>query len=142
MNSTPFVFETLVRENHLDSLGHVNNSKYMEFFEQARWEMITQAGFGLSEVQKSAQGPIVLEANIKFRKELHNREKIRIENRAIEVKSKILVLEQTLFNEAGAVSAVALITMAYLDLRLRKMVSLPKDWLKAMGGELKAAEAQ
>ncbi|HSC80070.1 MAG TPA: acyl-CoA thioesterase, partial [Chitinolyticbacter sp.] len=33
-----------VRGYHLDLYGHVNNARYLEFLEEARWEMMESAG--------------------------------------------------------------------------------------------------
>ncbi len=52
------VFEqaTVIREQHLDTFGHVNNARYLELFEQARWDFITDNGFGLEQVKASGTG--------------------------------------------------------------------------------------
>ena len=34
-----YAFKTLVRGYELDSFGHVNNSVYLNYLEQARWEI-------------------------------------------------------------------------------------------------------
>ena len=41
------VFEKsiVISEAHLDSFGHLNNARYLELFEQARWDLITEGGF-------------------------------------------------------------------------------------------------
>lgn len=71
-----FQYPLIIRENHLDSFGHVNNAAYLQIMEEARWEIITAEGFGLKEIQKHGVGPVMLEVNLKFRKELLLRQKI------------------------------------------------------------------
>src|SRR4051812_17059272 len=107
MSDKVFEYETVIREGHLDTLGHVNNAVYLDLFEEARWDLITQGGYGLEEVKKRQKGPVILEVNVKFRKELHLREKILIRTRVLEMGSKIGRLEQILLNEAGEHSAIA-----------------------------------
>ena len=48
------VFEQsiVIREEHLDTFGHVNNARYLEIFEQARWDFITDNGFGLDYIEQ------------------------------------------------------------------------------------------
>ena len=50
-----FNFHTQIKENHLDGFGHVNNAIYLQFFEEARWEMITQGGYSWTDVQREAK---------------------------------------------------------------------------------------
>ena len=54
-----FYYEMMIREHHLDSYGHVNNATYVEILEEARWECITQRGYGYKEVQQQKKGPVI-----------------------------------------------------------------------------------
>src|SRR5579864_8644527 len=36
-----------IGESQLDSFGHLNNARYLELFEQARWDVITERGSAL-----------------------------------------------------------------------------------------------
>ena len=40
-------YQLVIREQHLDTFGHVNNAKYLEILEEARWDLITGNGYGL-----------------------------------------------------------------------------------------------
>ncbi len=134
MSSNIFTYHTMIRETHLDGFGHVNNAVYLELFEESRWEMITTQGFGLLEVQRLGQGPVILEVNVKFRKELRNREKISIQNELLGMRSKIMTLQQTLLKESGEVSALAVFTIGFMDFKLRRLIEFPKVWLDSVGG--------
>jgi len=85
-------YSTLIRERHLDAFGHVNNAQYLVLFEEARWEMITSRGYGIQEVLKNQVGTVVLECQVRFKRELKLRETIRIQTRVAEVSKKTLVL--------------------------------------------------
>ncbi len=76
--ASPLVHEysLLIRESHLDTFNHVNNAQYLTLFEEARWQVITERGFGLKEIQQSGTGPVVLEASLRFKREIKLREKI------------------------------------------------------------------
>lgn len=131
--SETFAYETLIRESHLDAFGHVNNAAYLKLFEEARWEIISPRGYGMKEVQLTGQGPVVLEVNVKFRKELTLRERIRIETRITEMKGKTWRMEQLMKKQSGEVSALAEFTMGFFDLKTRKLISCPPAWLQAIG---------
>ncbi|MBY0371292.1 acyl-CoA thioesterase [bacterium] len=126
-------YETIILESHLDTLGHVNNAVYLELFEEARWDFITRGGYGLKEVQERKQGPIILEVNVRFSRELHLRDKIKITSKLVSLTGKIGKLEQIVYNGAGEESAKALFTMGFFDLKARKLIAPTPEWLKAGG---------
>jgi YbgC/YbaW family acyl-CoA thioester hydrolase len=129
-----FEYEVLIREFHLDSFGHVNNAAYVQLYEEARWDFITKNGFGLDYVQAHQIGPVILDLKVRFKRELKNREKIKILSRAIEIVSpKIMVLEQSMINEDGKVASDATFTVGFFDMKERKLISANSDWLKACG---------
>ena len=126
-------YETTIREGHLDTFGHVNNAVYLELLEEARWEMITQNGYGLEEVKRTGIGPIVVEINIKFRKEIKLRERITIETTCLEHHRKIGKIRQRILNSQGQECAVALVSSALFDTKKRVLVLPGEAWLKAVG---------
>lgn len=128
-----FKYKTQILEKHLDSFGHVNNAIYLQIIEEARWDFITKNGFGYEQIKTQKKGPVVLEMNIKFRKELLNREYITIESKPIGKASKIMQIEQKIYKENGDVAFIAMLTVGFMDLKLRKLIELPEDWKKAIG---------
>ena len=69
-------YDLLIREHHLDSFGHVNHATYLELLEEARWEFVTAKGFGLDIVHQTGIGPVVLEVQIQFLKEIRLRQAV------------------------------------------------------------------
>lgn len=53
-----------VRWGDMDAYGHVNNTVYFRFFEQARCEWIEQMGFRVSP--EEATGPVIINASCTF----------------------------------------------------------------------------
>lgn len=128
-----FEYEVLIREHHLDSYGHVNNATYLALYEEARWEAITQKGYGYKTVHETGLGPIILEINLKFLKELKLREKIIITLEVVSYEGKICILKQQMLRENREVASEVTMTAAFFDLKNRKLI-LPNDqWLKALG---------
>jgi YbgC/YbaW family acyl-CoA thioester hydrolase len=126
-------YKMLIRETHLDSYGHVNNATYMTMYEEARWEFITVRGYGYQKVHESGQGPIVLEVNLKFLKELRLREEITITSEMIEYPSRIGKLKQQILKPDGSVASEAIFTMGLFDLKARKMILPTPEWKSAVG---------
>ena len=128
-----FSYDLTIKEYHLDTFGHVNNAKYLEILEEARWDLITKNGYGLNDVVTRKIGPVILEVNIKFRKELKLREKVTIQTQCTKHEGKIGYIEQKIINEKGESSATALFTYALFDLQSRKIIDPTPEWLKAIG---------
>jgi len=135
MSAAEFSSELMIRENHLDTFGHVNNATYFQIFEQARWDIITERGYGLREVQKHRQGPVILGAEIKFLRELKLREKITIRTRCEPFEGKTAKIQQTMEKADGTVACEVLFTFAFFDLAERKIISPSREWLRATGLE-------
>jgi thioesterase-3 len=129
-----FVYDTLIQEHHLDSFGHVNNASYIMIYEQARWDLITKNGLGLEYILQTQTGPVILDLSVRFKRELKNRELIKITSQVLDVPSpKIIILEQTIINQEEKISSNARFTMGFFDLRSRKLMEAPCEWLKAIG---------
>lgn len=133
--ANPLVHEysLLIRESHLDTFNHVNNAQYLTLFEEARWQVITERGFGLNQIQASGTGPVILEANLKFRREVKLREKITIKTYPPTENGKIATLKQEMVKENGEVACEATFTVAFFDTQSRKIIEASVEWRKAIG---------
>jgi YbgC/YbaW family acyl-CoA thioester hydrolase len=132
--NTVFEYDVLIREMHLDSFGHVNNAAYVMLYEEARWDFITKNGFGLDYILKNQVGPVILDLNVRFKRELKNRDKIKITSKTIEIISpKIMVLEQMMINSEGKVASEAKFTVGFFDMQARKLIDASPEWLRACG---------
>ncbi len=126
-------YEIFIRESHLDTFGHVNNATYLQILEEARWDFITARGFGLKKIQEVGLGPIILEINMKFLKEIKLREKITVESQTLSYEKKIGFLRQDMLNEKNEICFEALLTFGFFDTKLRKLVPPNAEWLHAIG---------
>lgn len=126
-------YPLMIRESHIDTFGHVNNATYLQIMEEARWQMITERGYGLDKVRESQQGPVILEVNLKFLHELRLREKINIQTELIEYKGKIGKLRQTVITENNELAADATFVFGLFDLKVRKLVEPTAAWKLAVG---------
>jgi thioesterase-3 len=126
-------YELLIREQHLDTFGHVNNAAYLQILEEARWELITANGYGLDEVQRRGIGPVVLRAQLRFRRELRNRQRIRIRSWLDSYSRKVGLFEQHVLDDARNLCCEAAFTIGLFDLTTRKLVSPTPEWIAALG---------
>jgi YbgC/YbaW family acyl-CoA thioester hydrolase len=126
-------YELVIKEHHLDTLGHVNNANYLQLFEEARWQLITDRGYGMTEVMRLRQGPVILEIQIKFMKELKLRETIQINFETLNQKGKIGQFKQQMINSKNEVACEATFTVGFFDLESRKLIDPSEAWKKAVG---------
>ncbi len=129
IHSYPFT----VLETHVDSLDHMNNVYYLQVFEEARWQMITDRGYG-SDVIKSLQtGPVILSIEIQFLKEILLRQKMEIKSFGVAYEGKVGKLRQQMFSESGDLHCQADFKIGLFDIKARKLIHPTKEWLKACG---------
>jgi acyl-CoA thioester hydrolase len=129
-----FEYDVQIKEIHLDSFGHVNNAVYVQLYEEARWDFITKNGFGLEVIQRDQVGPVLLDLQVRFKREIKNREFIKIQSQTREIiSSKIILLEQKMINSDGKIASEALFTVGFFDMQERKLITPPQEWLAAVG---------
>lgn len=126
-------YQTQILEKHLDTFGHVNNATYFTLFEEARWDLITGRNFGLTVIQKSGLGPVILEAHIKYLSELKNRDLITIETELVEYPGKIGKLKQVIKKSDSQIAAEVIFTFGLFDTKARKLVVPTPEWKFAVG---------
>lgn len=134
-------FRVIIHEGHLDTFGHVNNATYLQLFEQARWDWITGGGYGFREIQERKQGPVILDCKIQFRREVSNRQPIRIRSWIETLGPKVATVRQDLALDVADVDAprrsevccAATFTMAFFDLAARRIIEPTDEWLQAFG---------
>ncbi|PIS11131.1 MAG: acyl-CoA thioesterase [Bdellovibrio sp. CG10_big_fil_rev_8_21_14_0_10_47_8] len=126
-------FPVLIRETHLDTFGHVNNATYLTLYEEARWELITGNGYGMKTINELKQGPVILEVNLKYMKELRLRENIVITTELVGYKGRIGTLKQQMHRADGSIASEALFTFGLFDTAQRKLIEPTAAWLKAIG---------
>lgn len=122
-----------ILEQHLDTFGHVNNATYLQLFEQARWDWITQNGYGIERVQAERKGPTILEINITFKRELRNRQTIEIVSWMESYPSRIGTCIQQMLDDEGKVCCEARFVIGLFDLVERKLIKPTPAWRVAVG---------
>lgn len=135
MKAKIYHYPLIIKETHLDLYGHVNNAEYMKFFEEARWDLITQNNYGLNKIKETMLGPVILGATLKFLKELNARDEVIIESQMVSYERKIGLLNQKIFRGKDLCCA-AEFTFGLFDVKLRKLVLPTEEWLKGVGYEI------
>jgi len=129
----PFEYEFTVTNDLLDGYNHVNNARYLDLYERARWEILEKSGLGRETVFEKRIGPVIIEVTVRFSMELLPGEKIKIYTTSKRKNELVLLFEQKMVTLEGKVASKAIFTTALFDLKTRKMVKPDEVWSKAMG---------
>jgi thioesterase III len=126
-------YEILIVERHLDTFGHVNNATYLDLLEAARWDWITANGYGLERIRELKHGPTILEIRMQFKREILNRQRIKISSWVESYEGKVGTVIQQMHNEAGVLCCEAHFVMGLFDLENRRLVLPTAEWKQALG---------
>lgn len=128
---TEHIFYTVVRSTEVDTIGHLNNAKYLEYMEWGRFDWIITAGLSLEELHRRGILPVVVNINVNYRKELRMGDEVKIVSKPVKYGSKSFVVRHELFNAKGELVCDADVTMVMIDAKARKTTDLPEEILSA-----------
>lgn len=113
-----------VRGYHLDLYGHVNNARYLELLEEARWDYYEQR-MDFAEFGKRGWAFVVVNININYRSPAVLGDTIEIETRIKDAGKRSVVLKQ-IVGKSGSdtVVADAEVTFVILDARTGKALPI------------------
>ncbi|TQM32117.1 acyl-CoA thioesterase [Nocardia bhagyanarayanae] len=127
-----FSVPVVVRGYELDTQGHLNQAVYLQYAEHARWELLRAAGLGQEKLIESGVGPVVLETNIKYLRELRGGDEVTISCEFAWTEGKIFRMRQQIRKLDGTVSAEVAVVGGLLDLAERKLVADPGERFRAL----------
>ena len=110
-----YLTEIKVRGYHADFYGHVNNARYLEFFEEDRWASL-ESKIDLRKWASQGLGFLVVNINVNYRKAVVVGETVVVTTDFEKVNTKSAVLKQEiLFEKTREVAADALVTFVVID---------------------------
>lgn len=122
-----------VRGYHLDVYQHVNNARYLEFLEEARWQWLEESG-DLAWCEKHAVGFVVANINISYRKPALLNQHLQISCQLTKLGERSGVLTQIIHCvDSGHVIADAVITFVCVDLRTQRVLSIEGELQQRLG---------
>ena len=113
-----------VRGYHLDMYQHVNNARYLEFLEEARWHYV-ESKLNLQEWMNKGLGFVVVNININYRKPASLNQILEIKSEMARISHKSATIRQQIFlEETTVVIADAEVTFVIIDIHSGKAVAL------------------
>ncbi len=124
-----YLTEIKVRGYHADFYGHVNNARYLEFFEEDRWAHLESK----IDLQKwAAQGIVflVVNINVNYRRAVPVGETLLVTTTLEKIGNRsVVLLQKILLKESLEVAADALITFVITD-KSGRAVSMDGEMLQ------------
>ncbi len=112
-----------VRNYHLDGYGHVNNARYLEFLEEARWAFFEEHGL-LSEIDGLML--VVVRTDIRYRRAAVDGDILRFEGRLKELTSRHIILTQNIVLPSGKYAVEAESTLMVVSAESGRSISIPE----------------
>lgn len=107
--------EIKVRGYHADFYGHVNNARYLEFFEEDRWAVF-ESHVDLRKWAAMGLVFMVVNVNINYRKAVPVGETLQVSTRLEKTGQRSVVLKQEIrLKETREVAADGLVTFVVSD---------------------------
>ena len=117
-----------VRGYHLDVYGHVNNARYLEFLEEARWRFFAEKGV-IKQLTGDLLGMVVVNININYRRAALIHEELEITTELTRVGNKSLIIRQVIsLAETGEVIADTDGTYVLFDNKLARSVVIEGEY--------------
>lgn len=113
-----------VRGYHLDLYRHVNNARYLEFLEEARWSFLEQQG-DLQSLEQRGYGFAVVNINISYRRPAYMGEILEIRSSLKSIGKRSAVMHQSVTLQATqTVVAEADVTFVIVEMRTEQAAIL------------------
>lgn len=132
----PHQTQIKVRGYHLDIYQHVNNARYLEFLEEARWAYLEDCG-DVEYFASQHLAWVIVNININYRNAATNGQTLQIATQFSKIGGKSAVIHQVV-TVAGTntVVADADITFVCLDQRSGKAVAIEGELLTRLSKHL------
>jgi acyl-CoA thioester hydrolase len=129
MTDYKFFHPIEVRYGDLDPQGHVNNAKYLTYFEQARVHYLVELGLFSRDQSFMEIGVVIADIHITYRAPTHYENNIKVGVKTIKLGGKSIVLKQCVMDaDTGAIKAEGTVIMVAYDYRELKSISVPEIW--------------
>ncbi|HOV08783.1 MAG TPA: thioesterase family protein [Spirochaetota bacterium] len=119
--------EIKVRGYHLDIYAHVNNARYVEFLEEARWAIFDDSNVGKETMQRGLAFTVV-NINISYLNEARVSDILEIVTDTKKIGNKSITLSQKIYRKSDNKQVVdAEVTFVLVDVNTGKAVVIDEE---------------
>jgi len=126
-----FEYRFHVRGYELDSNGHANHAVYLNYFEQARWELLRQTRL-LGFLKESGLAAVVIEVNVRYSREVNMFDELVILTEG-SPEPPYLVFKQKMYFMDTNVKACAATVKVIFTGEGKLVRDIPKEILEKLG---------
>jgi len=124
-----FYHPTEVRYGDLDPQGHVNNAKYLTYFEQARVHYFLHLGLFAKDRSFMDIGVIIADIHISYHAPVMWGTAIKVGVRTAKLGTKSATIEQCVADAAdGKMFAMGTVILVSYDYHSHKTIPVPDEW--------------
>ena len=118
-----------IRYGDLDPQGHVNNSKHLTYFEQARVAYMIELGLFTKDQSFMKIGVIVADIHLTYLGPIHFGQNIKVGVHAAKLGNKSMTWEQNIVDaDTGQELAKGEVIIVTYDYKEEKTISIPNEW--------------
>ena len=129
MSDYHFYHPIEVRYGDLDPQGHVNNAKFLTYFEQARIAYWIEMGFFTKDQSFMEIGVIVADVHLTYREPVYFGQNIKVGVRVIRLGNKSMTWEQNVVDaDSGQELAKGELVIVTYDYKASKTIAIPQEW--------------
>ena len=129
MSDYKFFHPTEVRYGDLDPQGHVNNAKYLTYFEQARSYYLIKLGLFNKDQSFMEVGVIIADIHITYHSTTHYGDDIKVGVKITRIGTKSITVEQCVMDaKTGKLMASGTVVMVTFDYEGLKTIPVPEEW--------------
>ncbi len=120
------VTKIVPRYAETDQMGFVHHSVYAIWYEQARTELLNQAGIPYDEIEQAGVISPLVELKCQYKRPAHYNQEVTIYTKIVKVTPAKCVLQYELYDKTETLLNVGETTLAWLDAKTGSLVSLKK----------------
>ena len=128
MREMPITYKGSVYPRDCDHMGHMNVAAYVEKFDNATWNFMTDRGLTRSYLEAHGIGLAAINQNITYKRELCAGDVMTIRSELLELAGKKIRFRSVMFNgETGEEAAEIEQLAVCLDTNLRRSRDFPEE---------------
>ncbi|MCX6067886.1 MAG: thioesterase family protein [Chloroflexi bacterium] len=123
-----FFYPIEIRYSDLDPQGHVNNARFLTYFEQARVNYLINLDLFSKNQSFLETGIIIAEAKVTFKAPVYFETEARIGVRVSRLGNKSFTMEYEMSDQAGKLYASGSTSIVTFDYRSHATIPVPPMW--------------
>ncbi len=137
-----FFKEFEIRWSDLDANRHLANSAYINFMSHTRMAYLGQLGFNQKSMAEHNIGPVVFYEHMYYFKEVFAGKPVKVSLgfKGMSENGMFFEFEHDFYDSKGKNFARCQMMGAWIDLKERKLIGLPEEFLEAFGRMEKAED--